>query len=371
MSLSQNYFLALSTIAIVLLWGVSLGNGTVREMFRAVHHGLLGDETPLKTNYTDFYVIDYPLSLLVSFFFRGTSGAESGYQLFLIDAYATLQPAFVWLYVESNRPGVKPFAVANPILWASLWQAFGAAIALPLYYYHHLAWVAKSASRPLGQVPSTAAYAIPFSFGIGAVLPAVIGMLPMWVERSTIAHQNILAVWQLDPLWVSIIQSTLMSVLSKAFGSGRRNPAASYHWIRASYLAAAMFSAVGHIYALAFATLSSDPGLSVAGMYVPFVRTAFAGEEDQLLNGPWLFLQFDLIIIAIASLSWVYLLLADLMNIQRITRGMLMLAFSICSVVVGAGATVSMALFWREGLLEQLRKQTEVNGGENQKDREA
>ncbi|KAL9028249.1 MAG: hypothetical protein Q9196_003361 [Gyalolechia fulgens] len=339
-------------------------------MFRAVHHGLFGDGTPLKTNYTNFYVIDFPLSLLVSFFFRGTSGTESGYQLFLIDAYATLQSAFVWLYVESNRAGAKPFAVANPILWASLWQAFGAAIALPLYYYHHLAWVAKSASWPLRQVPLTAACAIPFSFGIGAVLPAVIGMLPMWVERSTIAHQNILAVWQLDPLWVSIIQFTLMSVLSKAFRSGRRNPTLSYHWIRASYLAAAMFSAAAHIYAIAFATLSSNPGLSVAGMYVPLVRTAFADAKDQLLNGPWLFLQFDLIIIAIASLSWVYLLLADLMDIQRITRGLLMLAFSIGSVVMGAGATVSMALFWREGLLEQLRKQTAVTG-ENRKDRRA
>lgn len=192
----------------------------------------------------------------------------------------------------------------------------------------------------------------------------------MWVERSTIAHQNILAVWQLHPLWVSIIQFTLMSVISKAFGSGRRNHAPSYHWIRASYLAAAIFSAAGHIYALAFATLSSDPGLSVAGLYVPFVRTAFGSERDPLLNGPWLFLQFDLIIIAVASLSWVYLLLEDLVDVQRITRGMLMLALSICSVIVGAGATVTIALFWREGLLEQLRKQTEVNG-ENGKKRRA
>lgn len=252
------------------------------------------------------------------------------------------------------------------ITLASLWGRHSS----PLYYNHHLTWVAKSASRPLRQVPLPAAYAIPFSFGIGAVLPAVIGLLPMWVERSTIAHQNILAVWQLHPLWVSIIQFTLMSVISKAFGSGRRNHAPSYHWIRASYLAAAIFSAAGHIYALAFATLSSDPGLSVAGLCVPFVRTAFGSERDPLLNGPWLFLQFDLIIIAVASLSWVYLLLEDLVDVQRITRGMLMLALSICSVIVGAGATVTIALFWREGLLEQLRKQTEVNG-ENGKKRRA
>ena len=115
MSLSQFYFLTLTIISIVLLWGVSLGNGTVKEMFRAVHSGLIGDETPLKTNYTNLHVIDFPLSLLISFFFEGTRGAELGYQLFLVDAYATLQPAFVWLYVESNRAGAKPFAVAKSV----------------------------------------------------------------------------------------------------------------------------------------------------------------------------------------------------------------------------------------------------------------
>lgn len=115
MSTSQNYLLTLASIAIVLLWGVSLGNGTVTEMFRAVHHGWFKDGIPLKTNYTNIYLLDLPLSLLVSFFFRGTNGTDNEYQHFLIDAYATLQPAFVWLYVESNRPGAKPFAVAKSV----------------------------------------------------------------------------------------------------------------------------------------------------------------------------------------------------------------------------------------------------------------
>lgn len=116
MSASQNYFLALASIAIVLLWGVSFGNGTVTKMFSAVHHGWFEDGTPLKTNYTNIYILDLPLSLLVSFFFRGTNGMDYRYQLFLVDAYATLQPAFVWLYVESNRPGAKPFAVAKSVM---------------------------------------------------------------------------------------------------------------------------------------------------------------------------------------------------------------------------------------------------------------
>lgn len=248
-----------------------------------------------------------------------------------------------------------------------MWQAFGAAIALPLYYYHHLAWFAKSASQPLRQVPLTAACAIPFSFGFGAVLPAVIGMLPLWVDRSPITHENILAVWQLDPLWVSAIQWTVTFALSKPFCLRQGSSALSHCWIRASYLAAAVFSASGHVYVLVSTVSSSDPAWSMAAMYVPFVRTGGAGDAEKLLRGPWLFLQFDLIIIALASLSWVYLLLCDLVGGQKLSGSRLVLALLTSLVLLGPGATVSLALFWREGLLEQLRKETRVDGVDGEK----
>ena len=106
-----NYFLTLSLIAMVLLWGVSLWNGTVKEMILAAWYGQFEDGTLLRAKYTGIYMIDFPLSLLVAFFFDGTNGTDPGYQLFLIDAYSTLQSAFVWLYVESTRGNAKPYAV--------------------------------------------------------------------------------------------------------------------------------------------------------------------------------------------------------------------------------------------------------------------
>lgn len=102
-------------------------------------------------------------------------------------------------------------------------------------------------------------------------------------------------------------------------------------------------------------------------MYVPFVRTGGAGDAEKLLRGPWLFLQFDLIIIALASLSWVYLLLCDLVGGQKLSGSRLVLALLTSLVLLGPGATVSLALFWREGLLEQLRKETRVDGVDGEK----
>lgn len=83
-------------------------NGTVKALLLAVWHGGMGrGGVVLKTDYTGFPPLDYPIALLVAFFFYGTNGYDEGYQLFLLDAYTVLQPAFVWLYVETLRPGNK------------------------------------------------------------------------------------------------------------------------------------------------------------------------------------------------------------------------------------------------------------------------
>lgn len=100
------YFHTLAILAIFLLWGVSLLNGTVKALLLAVWERQMGHGgVSLKTDYTGVPLLDFPIALLVAFFFYGTNGYDEGYQLFLLDAYATLQPAFVWLYIETLRPG--------------------------------------------------------------------------------------------------------------------------------------------------------------------------------------------------------------------------------------------------------------------------
>jgi hypothetical protein len=101
------YFRTLAVLATVLLWGISLYNGTVKALLLAAYNGTLQEGVPLKTDYSGIPIVDYPIALLVAFFFYGTNGYDPGYQHFLLDAYSTLQSAFVWLYVESLRSGRK------------------------------------------------------------------------------------------------------------------------------------------------------------------------------------------------------------------------------------------------------------------------
>ncbi|KAF2137745.1 uncharacterized protein K452DRAFT_329092 [Aplosporella prunicola CBS 121167] len=352
------YFLLLAGTACGLLWGVALWNGTVAALVTAACTGRFEDGTPLATSYTGLSAIDFPVSLLVAFFFYGTNGSHPAFQIFLVDAYATLQSAFVWLYAESSRFHSKPYAVAYPIIWALLWQAFGAAIALPLFFRKHLEWC-KSNAKPLPASELRPSQALPFSFALGALLPAVIGMLPTWYPRPDQLHQQILAAWQPDPIWVAVVQATLTTVLSRL--PTEKSDERSVGWLQASYVIAAMSSAVGHMYAFATLMLSSDPRLGFKGAYVPSLFSGPPGAALKLANGPWLFLQYDLIIISLSALSWAYLLVTPIVGKESWVRNLLPLLIMVAGFVFGAGTVVSVILFWREGKMQQERRSRKAN----------
>ncbi|TAQ86979.1 hypothetical protein B7494_g4682 [Chlorociboria aeruginascens] len=273
---TSNYFLSLAFVATILLWGVSVWNGTVLELILTSWNGKLEDGKSFSTNYTGIFLLDFPISLLVGFFFYGTNGSHPGYQLFLLDAYSNLQPAFIWLYLEASRQDAKPSSVANPIIWGLMWQMFGAAIALPLYFYNHLKWL-KTTSQGLQTASLSSAMSLPFSFIIGVVVPTVIGELPTWVSRSDYLHQQVLAFWQPAPIWISLVQTFFVF----SMGALAKDNVKSSEWVKASYLLAASLSALGHIYVVSAILRSSDPTISFTKMYTPYL---VSGPEDAALR---------------------------------------------------------------------------------------
>ncbi|KAI9370401.1 hypothetical protein BJX61DRAFT_535657 [Aspergillus egyptiacus] len=270
------YFHGLAFLATLLLWGISAWNGTVKALIVAVYHGQFPDGTPLQTRYTGIPLVDLPIALLVAFFFYGTNGSVAGYQLFLLNAYSTLQSAFVWLYVESFRQSsTKPKWIAQPMIFGLLWQAFGAAISLPLYYALHLSWLLQARTAATSSVDPQGARVMPIGFLLGAFLPAVIGMMPTWTgaaSRSAVEHQGVLAAWQPDPLWVSGIQLVAGYILSRIWRGRAETKASSLQtqsqtasWVRGSYFLAAASSVSGHLYSIIKTV--SNPELSLWHMY--------------------------------------------------------------------------------------------------------
>lgn len=221
---------------------------------------------------------------------------------------------------------------------------------MPLYFRQHLKWLDESRQQ-LRSVDLAAARALPVSFCFGALLPAVIGMLPTWYPRPDELHQNILAAWQPDPVWVSIIQAILVWVLR----SNDQSDVKAVWWTRFAYLFAAASSALGHLYTFGSILTSSEPLLTFVRTYVPFLFSGPHGADQKLANGPWLFLQYDLIIISLSCMSWAYILVTRALPANESILRFLPIIFLLGGVVLGPGAVVSLALFWREGALQRVR----------------
>ncbi|RWA08089.1 hypothetical protein EKO27_g7000 [Xylaria grammica] len=329
-------FRALAFLSVFLLWGFYTLNGGTKANLLAPLNGRLNEHVTLKNDYTGIFVLDYPISLLVTFFYFATNGSDEGFQLLVFEGYSTLQ--------------------SSPLFFVTLSQILGGAISLPLYYAYHILWI--DGADILRVRDQNAAAALPFSFLLGAVLPAVAGCAPTWngpESRSPEVHQKYLAFFQIDPLWVALVQTLLVKLFRRL--SVAQAPKAAYRWTRVSYLLAAASSAIGHIYTAARIYTSTDEGTNLARMRVPRPpHGPTGGLPDLVARGTFLYLQFDIPIFELASMAWAFLLLSRLPN--RARKSDLTLAFTmlIGYLTVGAGATVSLALYVREGLLLEKRK---------------
>ncbi|KAJ5788019.1 hypothetical protein N7457_003009 [Penicillium paradoxum] len=362
-----HYYQALLVAAIALLWGVMAWNGTIVALVTAAWSGVLDDGRVLRTNYTGIFLIDFPISVLVAFFFAGTNGSNPDYQLFVLDAYSILQPAFVWLYAEELRLDSQQICT-NPIVWGLVWQAFGGAVAFPAYF---LVWlktrddiniVRKGVQK--SSMAMASARAIPFSFLLGAVLPAVIGMMPLWSARSDNMHQIVLALWSADPVWVSLIQQLLVKAqmmwIPKA--APEQTDITSW-WLRVAFFLSATVAGITHIYALGSLIQSKSDIMALARIYLPWPDQYPHGAVLPLKYGPWLFLKYDWVLMSLGSVGWVFF---QLQKAQSSAESDWHWAFVVIlllagCILLGAGSTVSMALFWREGLLQRKRWREKSN----------
>lgn len=272
---------------------------------------------------------------------------------------------------------VFSYRFSRPVIFALLWQCFGAAILLPVYYSLHLrrARNATTASPTVGVTDLNQARALTPAFLLGAVVPTAVLMAPAWTgpqSRDPMAHQAILAAFQPSPLVFSAISAAAAWIYYKlghdepssqpgTAGGGTAAAAltrgAASWWICAAYLQAAVISALGHLYVMS--RVLSQPGPRgamdlVEQMYVPTSPGSRSGDEYGaaiLVGGPWLFLQWDHIIISLSSLSWVYILLLNSHSVSgrtEISRALLLLGLLGAAVVLGPGTAVSGALLLRE-----------------------
>ncbi|KAI1153715.1 hypothetical protein F4825DRAFT_242774 [Nemania diffusa] len=253
--------------------------------------------------------------------------------------------------------------VQRPLIFGILWQCFGAAIALPLYFALHLPLATSRSAVCVHD--SDQAFAITSSFLLGAILPALAGMGAPWSGapgRTALAHQLILGIWQPDPIWVCGIQMAISwisrVVRSPSYKEDLQADRRAYDWIRNAYFFASMVSGFGHLYTVWRCLTDNTDEINFTRMYVPWpFKSLSGGDENVLIYGTWLFLQYDFLIISLSSLSWAYFLLRANTSLGRaMSATTLATVLFLAAVMVGPGTTVSLALWYREMELRKVPK---------------
>ncbi|KAL8886002.1 MAG: hypothetical protein Q9192_006552 [Flavoplaca navasiana] len=254
---------------------------------------------------------------------------------------------------KNERKGLTTI-IFRPTAWALLWNGLGAGWILPLAIYFHLQPPAStSLARP---IPMTHAKALIPTMIIGSYLTAITMFHSPTLTTSPTQHQAMIVVFQLAPLFTTIVQMTLASLISRfappssssAVSLTKATQQDSGFPVKLSLLLSTAFLASIHIYCLLSIIFSSSPSSSFSYIYVPSPTTVHPSSTHHIAQGALLFMQYDNIVISLTCALLCYVAVRPCLDLGR--KGSLGLAIEIAAatVLVGPGAVVSAGFAWRE-----------------------
>lgn len=201
-------------------------------------------------------------------------------------------------------------------------QMLSYAVITPLYLILHLSTSPTALSPTLANtyVNMTDLISIPISITLGFILPAVLLALPAPSVLTSDRKQILMAVWQVFPIWVDVLQRTIpfmVSVVSnaerKCATSPAKVPGKYIRAMRCVYIFALVLSGFTHISAMTLAATSRlFPSLfapEYVGMFNPsnvfFPSTiSMTTQMPSIGHGALLLLQYDGLIGSASFVLW-------------------------------------------------------------------
>ncbi|KAL2802400.1 hypothetical protein BJX63DRAFT_115353 [Aspergillus granulosus] len=336
-------FLALSLTGFTLLWLLMAYNGTLVALLKAAWTGVFADGRPLRSSYTGFFPIDFAIAVLVAFYDSQTDGQDAGTWIFIFNFLIMLQTAGVWVLVEGNRRGVMGHYLTISWLWPLLWNLFGAAIILPLYFSLHIRSMDPVRLDPMISTGRGRSF-IP--------LTTIIGFVPMvamhlgYVLSADTSRQIVTACFPLSPILSVIVEKFIFPASKKT-----REREDEVDNVGKIYLVTGLLCAGFHLYTMAVALFSLASETAFSRMFIPSPSNVVSGNPDILREGGLLFLQYDWWIVNISCAMWIYLLVERSEIVLRVGKGVRALAILVAMLVFGPGATMNAALWAREWTL--------------------
>lgn len=221
-------------------------------------------------------------------------------------------------------------------MWCLAIQLFGFGVVMPLWCLIH---ILSSPPPPLNRAQLLARSSSLANLHLAIILGYIIPTILMCLAFSNTTHQNLIAAWQLFPIWISVSYHTLQylsppptSSISQSHGHVSRGK----NTILTAYSFIAPIVAVTHLIPIIFVVAacwpaslercaSTDPThLTFSKIYLP-PNPIMPEEVSSIARGIHVFLQWDCYVGVVALWLWSYPMKARLGSV-RLTD-MVMAAF--------------------------------------------
>ncbi|MCJ1267865.1 hypothetical protein MMC22_007751 [Lobaria immixta] len=315
--------LSLSIAGLYTTWYLFYYNGTHILMIHVRDLGpriLPGTDAPLKTSYTGIGKLDYQLTVLTLVFWELVDGSRPNASLQCFHFAGQITAGWGLLLMEATRNGNRRSAISFLAVWGILMQNVAFDVIIPLYLLTHLSTSPTVSSNDPNDfhidLPNLSS--IPLSMAIGYILPTVLAALPSPSVISFDRKQTFMAIWQMFPLWVQLLQLTLpyLTAIFCPPASSRKSPFIQRQGLgvlRVVYIFILTVAASTHIATLTllftsrfFPALFATPFIGVFNPVNVFwpVTTSASHQMSSIGSGAMLIIQYDEIIGSIAVVLW-------------------------------------------------------------------
>lgn len=228
-----------------------------------------------------------------------------------------------------------------------MYQNIGGAVIIPIWWL-----LLHRVSAPKSYFASGRAVPLPYARLIlpGTILLFLVPTIAIFLpSNNLITLQNILAFWQLTPVYVNIPLWFASPFVSSTPSTASRSKNADLSHLKILYAVTFFLSVAVHWYTIYGISVSTDPSVSYASVFVPSTYTWKKSLDWGLL---WIF-QWDWIFCGISHVLPAWIAVCD---VQRLIHGAVtaehMLEGAISAMALawlgGPGAALSAVWFWRE-----------------------
>ncbi|KAK2036272.1 hypothetical protein LZ31DRAFT_243389 [Colletotrichum somersetense] len=358
-------FIASAGLYVVSNLMVNSGHAQLFVDRRASAVPLLPDgKTPLQTFYTGVPALDSYLANLQFSIFPTVDGSSSALSLLGWHWMGLLLSVFTVMLVESLRTR-RTRDLFLFTLWGLAIQYAGYFIIMPLYCYVHL--LSRSITGEAKMVPTSAAIqATPASVLVGLVIPSVAMCLSNRFHSGQ-SRQIAVAIWQNFPVWMIVVHVVTVKWIEAAPAQGQGEPEMKEKSLRSTrlarrrvYQATATASALIHVLGFAPIVLaaiglledsagSKSTQLQPSAFLLP-PRWDSKVQIEDMADGAFNFLRYDLYVGNAAALAWVTILqFPTWLNKNAGTTGGLVLWHLACTFLLGPGFTIANLMDRRDG----------------------